>query len=223
VRVLIVEDDALLAEGLSRVLTRAGHAIAHATTGRHADRLLTDEAFDLVVLDVGLPEIDGFEVLRRLRLRRSSINVLVLTARDAVEDRVHGLDLGADDYLTKPFSITEFEARVRALLRRGMAPGALWSVAGMTVDAAAKRIRVQDRPVDLTPREWSLLEYFLTHPGRVLSKDQIAESIFSVDEQLSPNAIEVQVSRLRMKIEPVGRRIRTVRGFGYLWEGGDEQ
>ena len=221
-RILVVEDDALLAEGLTSVLTRAGHAVEHATTGRHADLLLVDEQFDLVVLDVGLPDIDGFEVLRRLRLRHLSTNVLVLTARDAVEDRVRGLDLGADDYLTKPFSVTEFEARVRALLRRAVAPAARWLVAGMTVDVAAKRIRVNDRPVDLTPREWALLELFLTHPGRVLSKDQIAESLFAFDEQLSSNAIEVHVSRLRTKIQPAGVHIRTVRGFGYLWEGGDE-
>jgi len=222
VRILVVEDDALLAEGLTSVLTRAGHVVEHATMGRHADILLVDEQFDLVVLDVGLPDIDGFEVLRRLRQRHSATNVLVLTARDAVEDRVRGLDLGADDYLTKPFSVSEFEARVRALLRRGAAPAAAWSVAGMTVDAAAKRIRVDGRPVDLTPREWALLELFLTHPGRVLSKDQIAESLFTFDEQLSPNAIEVHVSRLRTKIQPAGAHIRTVRGFGYLWEGSDE-
>ena len=221
-RILVVEDDALLAEGLTSVLTRAGHVVEHATTGRHADILLVDEEFDLVVLDVGLPDIDGFEVLRRLRQRHSRTNVLVLTARDAVEDRVRGLDLGADDYLTKPFSVNEFEARVRALLRRGAAPAAAWSVAGMTVDAAAKRIRVDGRLVDLTPREWALLELFLTHPGRVLSKDQIAESLFTFDEQLSANAIEVHVSRLRTKIQPAGVHIRTVRGFGYLWEGSDE-
>jgi len=222
VRILVVEDDALLAEGLISVLARAGHVVEHAATGRHADLLLVDELFDLVVLDVGLPDIDGFEVLRRLRLRHSSTNVLVLTARDAVEDRVHGLDLGADDYLTKPFSVTEFEARVRALLRRAAAPAAVWSVAGMTVDAAAKRIRMGDRQIDLTPREWAILELFLTHPGRVLSKDQIADSLFSFDEQLSSNAIEVHVSRLRTKIDPAGAHIRTVRGFGYLWEGSDE-
>jgi DNA-binding response OmpR family regulator len=222
VRILVVEDDALLAEGLTSVLTRAGHVVEHATTGRHADILLVDQAFDLVVLDVGLPDIDGFEVLRRMRQRHSATNVLVLTARDAVEDRVRGLDLGADDYLTKPFSVNEFEARVRALLRRGAAPAAAWSVAGMIVDAAAKRIRVDGRPVDLTPREWALLELFLTHPGRVLSKDQIAESLFTFDEQLSANAIEVHVSRLRTKIQPAGAHIRTVRGFGYLWEGSDE-
>ena len=221
-RILVVEDDALLAEGLTSVLTRAGHVVEHAMTGRHADILLVDEKFDLVVLDVGLPDIDGFEVLRRLRQRHSTTNVLVLTARDAVEDRVRGLDLGADDYLTKPFSVNEFEARVRALLRRGAAPAAPWSVAGMTVDVAAKRIRIDDHPVDLTPREWAILELFLTHPGRVLSKDQIAESLFTFDEQLSANAIEVHVSRLRTKIQPAGAHIRTVRGFGYLWEGSDE-
>ena len=220
-RILVVEDDALLADGLTSVLTRAGHAVERAAAGRHADQLLQDEEFDLVVLDVGLPDIDGFEVLRRLRRRQSSTNVLVLTARDAVEDRVRGLDLGADDYLTKPFSVTEFEARIRALLRRANAPPARWSIAGMTVDVAAKRIRTEDGPIDLTPREWALLELFLTHPGRVLSKDQIAESLFTFDEHLSPNAIEVHVSRLRTKIEPAGMHIRTVRGFGYLWEAGD--
>ena len=221
-RILVVEDDALLAEGLTSALSRAGHAVVHTTSGRHADFQLTNDEFDLVVLDVGLPDIDGFEVLRRLRQRRSVTSVLVLTARDAVEERVHGLDLGADDYLTKPFSLTEFEARVRALLRRGGAPAASWSVAGMTVDVAAKRVRIHDRTVDLTPREWALLELLLAHPGRVLSKDQIAENLFSFDEQLSPNAIEVHVSRLRTKIEPAGVHIRTVRGFGYLWEVGDE-
>ena len=221
-RILVVEDDALLADGLTRVLARAGHAVDHAITGRHADLLLRDEPFDLVVLDVGLPDIDGFEVLRRLRLRQASINVLVLTARDAVEDRVRGLDLGADDYLTKPFSVTEFEARVRALLRRAAGPAAPWSIAGLTVDVAAKRVRVGDRQIDLTPREWALLELFLTRPGRVLSKDQIAESLHTFDEQLSPNAIEVHVSRLRTKLEPAGVHIRTVRGFGYMWEGSDE-
>jgi two-component system OmpR family response regulator len=220
-RILVVEDDALLAEGLVSVLSRAGHAVEHAASGRLADALLERESYDLIVLDVGLPGIDGFEVLRRLRARRSPTSVLVLTARDAIDDRVRGLDLGADDYLTKPFSVTEFEARVRALLRRSASKEARWSIAGLTVDFAAKRIRVHDRQVDLTPREWALLELFVSRPGRVLSKGQIAESLFSFDEQLSPNAIEVHVSRLRAKIEPAGVAIRTVRGFGYLWDGNE--
>ena len=221
-RILVVEDDALLATGLTSALTRVGHAIEHASTGKHADLLLIEQKFDLVVLDVGLPDIDGFEVLRRMRQRRSFTSVLILTARDAVEDRVRGLDLGADDYLTKPFSVTEFEARVRALLRRAAAPVARWSIAGLTIDLAAKRVRIGEQQVYLTPREWGLLELFLAHPGHVLSKDQIAESLYSFDEQLSANAIEVHVSRLRGKIEAAGVHIRTVRGFGYLWEGGDE-
>jgi two-component system OmpR family response regulator len=220
-RILVVEDDALLAEGLVKVLTRSGHTVEHATTGKHADQLLGDEQFALVVLDIGLPDFDGFEVLRRLRARQSPTMVLVLTARDAVEDRVRGLDLGAEDYLTKPFSVNEFEARVRALLRRIVAPSTRWSVAGLSVDVAAKRVRVHDKPVELTPREWALLELFLTRPGRVLSKEQIGGSLFRLDEQPSPNAIEVYVSRLRAKIEPAGVHIRTVRGFGYLWAGGD--
>jgi len=218
---LVVEDDRLLADGLVTVLSRAGHAVDHAATGKYADSLLARTAYDLLVLDVGLPDIDGFEVLRRLRLRRSPMCVLVLTARDAVADRVHGLDLGADDYLTKPFSVTEFEARIRALLRRNLPLEMTLSIAGLSIDQSAKRVRVHDKPVDLTPREWALLELFVTRPGRVLSKEQIAESLFNVDGELSPNAIEVHVSRLRAKIEPAGVRIRTVRGFGYLWEGTD--
>src|SRR6516164_4284622 len=221
-RILVVEDDTLLADGLARVLSRGGHAVDRVETGIQADNALRGTSYELVVLDVGLPDIDGFEVLRRLRQRRSRANVLVLTARDAVEDRVHGLDLGADDYLTKPFAVAEFESRVRALLRRNAPPETRVSVGGLTVDVAAKRVRVNDKAVDLTPREWALLELFLTRPGRVLSKDQIAERLIGFDEPLSANAIEVHVSRLRTKIESAGVLIRTVRGFGYLWEGGHE-
>ncbi len=221
-RILVVEDDSLLAQGLMRVLTRAGHAVDQAETGVQADTALRAARYDLVVLDIGLPDIDGFEVLRRLRLRHAPVNVLVLTARDAVEDRVHGLDLGADDYLTKPFSVTEFEARVRALLRRTSLPLGAVSVGRLTVDVEAKRIRVNGTPIDLTAREWALLELFMARPGRVLSKEQIAQQLADYDAQLTTNAIEVYVSRLRTKIETAGVRIRTVRGFGYLWETIDD-
>ena len=220
-RILVVEDDSLLAQGLTRVLTRAGHAVDHAETGVQADKAMRAASYGLVVLDIGLPDIDGFEVLRRLRLRHSATNVLVLTARDAVEDRVHGLDLGADDYLTKPFSVTEFEARVRALLRRTTLPAGAVSVGRLTVDVEAKSVRCNGTPIDLTVREWALLELFMARPGRVLSKEQIAQQLADYDAQLSPNAIEVYVSRLRSKIEAAGVRIRTVRGFGYLWETAD--
>ena len=221
-RVLVVEDDSLLAQGLIRVLARAGHAVDRVETGIQADKALRTASYGLVVLDIGLPDIDGFEVLRRLRLRHSATNVLVLTARDAVEDRVHGLDLGADDYLTKPFSVTEFEARVRALLRRTSLPAGAVSVGRLTVDVEAKSVRCNGVTIDLTVREWALLELFMARPGRVLSKEQIAQQLSDYDAQLSPNAIEVYVSRLRSKIEAAGVRIRTVRGFGYLWETTDE-
>jgi len=217
-RILVVEDDALLADGLTRVLKRSGHAVDQVRTGLQADNSLRITSYELVVLDVGLPGIDGFEVLRRLRSRRSKANVLVLTARDGVEDRVHGLDLGADDYLTKPFSVTEFEARVRALSRRPTLAAASIVIRGLSVDVEAKRVRVNDVPIDLTVREWALLELFLARPGRVLSKEQIAQQLASYEDTLTVNAIEVYVSRLRSKVEASGVRIRTVRGFGYMWE-----
>src|SRR5438552_7290253 len=155
-RILVVEDDPLLAEGLTRVLTRSGHAVDQVKTGIQADNALHAGSYKLVVLDVGLPDIDGFEVLRRLRLRRTSTNVLVLTARDAVEDRVHGLDLGADDYLTKPFSVTEFEARVRALLRRVSLPASAVSLGRLTVDVEAKRISIKIGRASCREREQTL-------------------------------------------------------------------
>ena len=221
-RILVVEDDALLADGLTQVLKRSGHAVDQVRTGLQADNSLRLTSYELVVLDVGLPGIDGFEVLRRLRSRRSKANVLVLTARDGVEDRVRGLDLGADDYLTKPFSVTEFEARVRALSRRPTLAAASIVIRGLSVDVEAKRVRVNDVPVDLTVREWALLELFLARPGRVLSKEQIAQQLASYEDTLTVNAIEVYVSRLRSKVEASGVRIRTVRGFGYMWEGENE-
>jgi DNA-binding response OmpR family regulator len=222
VRILVVEDDALLADGLTSVLKRSGHVVDQVRTGLQADNSLRTVAYELVVLDVGLPGIDGFEVLRRLRSRRSKANVLVLTARDGVEDRVHGLDLGADDYLTKPFSVTEFEARVRALSRRTSPAAASIEIHGLKVDIEAKRVKVNDVAVDLTVREWALLELFLARPGRVLSKEQIAQQLASYEDTLTVNAIEVYVSRLRSKVEASGVRIRTVRGFGYLWEAENE-
>src|SRR5256885_6200059 len=155
-RILVVEDDPLLAAGLARVLNRCGHAVDRAAAGIQADNMLRSTSYELVVLDIGLPDIDGFEVLRRLRLRRVRTNVLILTARDAVEDRVHGLDLGADDYLTKPFSITEFEARVRALLRRTSLPLGSVSIGGLIIDVEAKSVRCNGTLIELTVREWAL-------------------------------------------------------------------
>jgi len=219
-KVLVAEDDPLLADGLARALGAAGHAADLASGGEEADRKAAGGAHDLVVLDVGLPGIDGFEVLRRLRARGDATRVMMLTARDAVEDRVRGLDAGADDYLTKPFSLDEFEARVRALLRRpDVAAPSIVELGALNVDFTARRLRIRGIPIDLTAREWTLLRLFLRNPDRVLSKDEIIDELGSADEQVAPNTIEVYVSRLRAKLEPAGVRVRTVRGFGYLWNG----
>ena len=221
-RILVVEDDPLLAESLVRALQQQGYGVGHARRGQDADTALRTHHFDLLLLDIGLPDVDGFEVLRRLRARSDATPVLVVTAREAVDERVHGLDLGADDYLTKPFSLSELEARVRALLRRAKpALAARIVVGGLTVDSAARRAKIDGCAVELTAREWALLELFLARPGHALSKLAIARTIGDSAATIAPNTVEVYVSRLRSKLEPAGIVIRTVRGFGYLWEQPD--
>ena len=221
-RILVVEDDPLLAESLVRALQQQGYGVGHARRGQDADTALRTHHFDLLLLDIGLPDVDGFEVLRRLRARSDATPVLVVTAREAVDERVHGLDLGADDYLTKPFSLSELEARVRALLRRAKpALAARIVVGGLTVDSAARRAKIDGCAVELTAREWALLELFLARPGHALSKLAIARTIGDSAAAIAPNTVEVYVSRLRSKLEPAGIVIRTVRGFGYLWEQPD--
>jgi len=218
-RILVVEDDSLLAESLIRALQQQGYGVGHARRGHDADALLRDHRYDLLLLDIGLPDVDGFEVLRRLRAREDPTPVLVVTAREEVDERVHGLDLGADDYLTKPFSLSELEARVRALLRRAKpAVASRISIGDLTLDPAARRARIRDQPVDLTARDWALLDVFLARPGQALSKLTIADAVSEGAPSITPNTVEVYVSRLRAKLEPAGIVIRTVRGFGYLWE-----
>jgi two-component system OmpR family response regulator len=218
-RILVVEDDPVLGDGLSRSLRHAGYAVDTAQDGKLADDLLSVHAFDLVVLDLGLPGLDGLEVLRRLRRRPSSAPVLILTARDAVEDRVAGLDLGADDYLVKPFNLAELEARVRALVRRAQsATTARITHGALTLDTAARRAFVGEDALELSAREVALLEALLLSTGRVVSKDQLADRLYGVSDEVGPNAIEVFVHRLRRKIEPAGVVIRTIRGLGYLVE-----
>jgi two-component system OmpR family response regulator len=181
------------------------------------------EKFDLVILDIGLPQMDGFEVLRRLRATASDKTgptpVLVLTARDAVEDRVRGLDLGADDYMVKPFAMPELTARVRALLRRSQAHGGPRIAHGpLTLDTVARRAFLRNEPLELAAREWAVLEVLLAKVEKIVSKEAIIQAVAGWGDDLSPNAIEVYVSRLRSKLEPAGIKIRTVRGFGYMLE-----
>ena len=218
-RILIVEDDASLGVGLSHIHESEGHAVYVMKSGEHAVLATAQESFDLVILDVGLPGIDGFEVLRRLRAKGGSVPVLMLTARDEVGDKVHGLELGADDYLPKPFAKSELVARVRALLRRGQARASPQLVHGpLTFDSGARRAFLHGAPLELSAREWAVLEVFLGKVEKVLSKEAIIQGLANWGEDLTPNAIEVYVSRLRTKLEPAGIRIRTVRGFGYMLE-----
>lgn len=216
-RALIVEDDALLADGLLRTFAANGFAADRVDNGRTADNLLRREDFDLIVLDVGLPGLDGFEVVRRLRARQQTMPVLILTARDAVADRVHGLNLGADDYLLKPFDIDELIARAQALVRRSRATQHNRIVHGpLEIDFSARRCFLHGQPLELPLREWMLLEYLLRNVKKVVNKDQIIAAVCRWDEDMSANAVEVYMSRLRTKLEPAGIRIRTVRGFGYM-------
>ncbi len=218
-RLLIAEDDPVLADGLMRSLCQMGHAVDVVRTGSEATQILATHSYDLLILDLGLPGMDGTEVLRRLRSRRATVPVLVVTARDSVPDRVAGLDLGADDYLAKPFDLGELEARVRALIRRGQsAASSLISHGRLAVDVAGRRAAIDGAPVDLSAREFAVLEALLLNTGRVVSRDQLTEKLFSAAEDVGPNAIEVYIHRVRRKLEPAGVTIRTIRGLGYLIE-----
>jgi len=216
-RVLQVEDDAVLGDALLNSLTRAGYAVDWARSGTEADVALQDQVYDAIVLDLNLPGMDGFEVLQRLRSRRSDTPVMILTARDALDDRVKGLDLGADDYMLKPFDMPEFLARVRALLRRG---GAATSndieFGSLTYDMSTRVVTAGGQPLNFSAREIGVLEALLMRAGKAVTKEALMEKLCNWDEDLGNNAIEVYVHRLRKKLEPYGVEIQTVRGLGYM-------
>lgn len=218
--ILLVEDDAVLADGLNRTLQAQGMQVEIARDGLQADALLQRNPPLVAVLDIGLPGIDGFEVVRRLRARGDATPVLLLTARDAVEDRVRGLETGADDYLVKPFATPELVARIRALSRRNAPKSNVLALGNIVLDSGARRARVGERALELSVREWAVLEYLLQHAGRVVSKQQIVDAIAPWGEDLTLNAVEVYVSRLRLKLDGAGVSLRTIRGFGYLLEAG---
>ncbi len=218
-RILIAEDDVMLADGLQYALRRSGFAVDCVTNGTEADSALDANEFDLLILDIGLPRKSGYEVLRRLRGKDSHLPVLILTALDAVNERVRGLDLGADDYLGKPFELAELAARVRALTRRGMAGSPTLIRHGMlSYDQVGRVARLGGEPIELSAREIGLLEIFLQRAGRMVSKDQLVSHLCEWGEEVSSNAIEVYVHRLRKKLEPGGVSIVTVRGLGYSLE-----
>ncbi|MHA1565112.1 MAG: response regulator [Alphaproteobacteria bacterium] len=218
-RLLIVEDNNELATVLSRILRAEGHVVDVATNGLDADALLAAEFFDLVVLDLGLPQMDGLDVLRRLRNRSSDTIVLVLTARSELADRVKGLDLGADDYIAKPFQVEELEARIRALLRRRAgATGSVIRIGDLAFDVTARTVLIADNMIELPKRELDLLEALILRTGRVTPKSELSEAISSQDDAISEGALELYISRLRKKVEQAGLRIRTLRGLGYMLE-----
>ena len=220
-RILLVEDDKVLADALSRALVQSAHAVDIVATGEGADNALALGIYDLAVLDIGLPGLSGLDVLRRLRARKSTLPVLMLTALDALEDRVRGLDLGADDYLAKPFDLPELEARVRALLRRGSNSTPYLEHGLLRFDTVGRRVFYDKRPLELSPRELAVLELLLMRAGRVVSKEQLVNHLYGWDDEVGDNAIEVNVYRLRKKLEPLGCEIRTVRGMGYLMDRSD--
>jgi len=222
--ILLIEDDAVLADGLTHTLSDSGYSVTSATTGGYADQLLQAQDFDLIVLDLGLPDMDGLELLRKLRNRKIPLPILILTARDGVNDRIIGIEQGADDYMTKPFELRELEARVHALIRRCYGGFSKDIVIGrLVLDTHNHQVLVDGRPITLSAREYGLLEILLMQAGKVICKDRIAQRLAADGDALTDNAVEIYVHRLRKRIEPYGAVIRTVRGLGYLLERSDDE
>ncbi|WP_275786415.1 response regulator [Pararhizobium gei] len=215
-RILLVEDNTALSEGLLAILRGSGYAVDVVRDGASADAVTATENFDLVILDLTLPEMDGLDVLRSMRSRQNKAAVLILTARGTQEEKVRGLDLGADDYMIKPFDIGEFEARVRVLLRRQAGlRSSLVSYGGISFDLNSRSFSAGGVPLDIPTRELGLLETLFLRAGKVVAKEAIIQSLTAFNDDLSANAIEQYVSRLRKRLAPHGLTVRTARGIGY--------
>lgn len=216
-RILLVEDTVDVGEAICRRFQATGHTVDWQTDGADATDILSFTEYDLVILDVMLPGLDGFSILRKLRLEKNTVPVLVLTARSEIDDRVGALDLGADDYLVKPFDFRELEARARVLLRRrsgGEATNII--VCGdVHLDRANRSVKVGKREVQLKRREMTLLEILASRPGKVFSKDELLDQLFGFEEAAGPNAVELYVGRLRKKLDGAAAKIVTIRGLGY--------
>jgi two-component system, OmpR family, response regulator len=220
--ILLVEDDAVLSDGLTHTLGKNGYSVTAATTANYAEHLLMAQDFDLAVLDLGLPDMDGLAFLRKIRQRKIPLPILILTARDGVNDRIQGIEQGADDYMTKPFDPKELEARIHALIRRCYGGFQNDIVLGrMSLNTRDNQILADGEPILFLPREYAVLEILFIHVGKVVGKDKIAQRLATEGDALTDNAIEVYIHRLRKRIEPYDVAIRTVRGLGYLIESTD--
>ncbi|WP_018714507.1 response regulator [Brachymonas chironomi] len=219
-RLLLVEDDQMLADGIKQGLTSAGGYVVDAVgSAESALDALTSDTFDAAIIDVGLPQMDGMALTQRMRERGLSIPVLMLTARDSLDDRVQGLDAGADDYMVKPFELPELLARLRALLRRSQAAtSSVLTLGRISLDTAARQVMADDQPLDVGPREWTVLQYLMLHAPKPVSKEKLLQALTGWDKEITLNAVEVYISRLRAKLDPYGIALRSIRGFGYRIE-----
>lgn len=217
--ILLIEDDEVLADGLKHTLTKSGYHVTEASRGKYAEHLLQAQGFDLIILDLGLPDIDGLQLLRRLRSQKVSLPIMILTARDGMNDRIEGISQGADDYMTKPFELRELEARLHALVRRCYGGfSTIIEVGNLQLDTSNRLIQVNGEMLSISSREMAVLELLLMQAGKVVSKDRIAQHLVSESDALADNAIEVYVHRVRKHIQPYDVVIRTIRGLGYLLE-----
>lgn len=218
-RILVVEDDRILGKAISQRISRMGHGLDLAQTGSQANQMLALQTYDLMLLDLNLPDMTGNQVLQRLRKKQSNTPVIVLTARDEIKDRIELLDLGADDYMTKPVDFGELEARCRALLRRsqGQAQNVI-EYGNVSLDLQACTVTVDNKMIELKQREFRLLEVLISHTGRVLSKEALIEHLYNFNENPNSSVIEIYVARLRKTLQGSDVKIRTIRGLGYLLE-----
>jgi len=221
-RILLVEDDPLVAHGVKQGLERDGFVVDHAGDGRSAQHMLKLELPAALIVDLGLPDMEGTELIRWVRSQALALPILVLTARDSVEDTVSGLDQGADDYLTKPFRLPEISARLRALVRRAHARAdPVLRLGRLALDPATRVATVAEQALELSPREWALLEHLMLAAPKVVPKARLLEQVSGWDREATPNAIEVHISRIRQKLAGAGVAVRTVRGLGYRIEAGE--
>ncbi len=221
--ILLIEDDSVLTDGLIHTLQKTGYVVTATKSGCYAEQLVGAQDFDLIVLDLGLPDMDGLELLRKFRNRKISLPILILTARESMNDRIEGIRQGADDYMTKPFELMELEARIHALIRRCYGGFShTIDVGRLSLDTQNNQVSADGQLLVLSAREAAVLEILLLQAGKVVCKDRIAQRLSADGDALADNAIEVYVHRVRKRIEPYDAVIRTVRGLGYLLETGDD-